>query len=243
MSENKPSVGRREKSFEDLIRLIQPRQIVEFGSWEGRSCIAFLDIAYEFGLTTKILCVDTWLGSSEHWGNKLPNTEWSIEHLRIEDGEPQVIKTFKENIHGAGYSQHVSILRCPTEYSSKYLMKHYYSADLIYIDASHEFRAVLCDLEIAKKSFMSIYISGDDFLWPGVRKAVARFALKERSWVLIGPNGSSWLVLSKSKKYLADEFSNTGWIQRGPFLIYVKEVIANFLNRTKHLIKLAILKK
>ena len=86
--------SRKPEAFGDLIEISRPTQIVEIGSWLGASALGFLEIANRLGLSPKILCIDTWLGSYEHWNKKLQGN-WSIESLEIEGGEPRYFETFK----------------------------------------------------------------------------------------------------------------------------------------------------
>jgi hypothetical protein len=228
---------RLEPELRDLITIIRPKEIIEFGSWEGRSATAFLQFAKEINLTTKILCVDTWLGSSEHWSDKLSGSEWGIDHLRIEAGQPQILDTFWRTIETFGLSNQVSILRCLTENSGPYLKKFHRSANLIYIDAAHDFQSVHSDLRVAERSFSFIHISGDDFHWPEVRIAILLFAFRRNYQVLVGANKTTWLIITKEMATIEEMFVRSGWrkIKRLRVLIKTLNVVAR--SRLKYLIK------
>jgi hypothetical protein len=242
MNSSKPNLSRRDKALKDLIRIIRPIEIVEVGSWEGRSCIGFLEIADELGIQTKILCVDTWLGSHEHWFNKLPNSEWGFDSLKVVEGEPQILETFRSNVRDSGFENQVSILRCPSEFTGKYLRENHFQAELIYVDACHEFHAVKRDLEIAKSSFNNINISGDDFIWPSVRRAISSFARKNKFRIYVAPDQTTWIVLPRGEKNISVEFEKNEWKKKNTLKVYVSETANSYLNSLKHYVKKNIIK-
>src|SRR5687768_5229089 len=51
----------------EAIHALRPARICEVGSWKGRSAINMAKAVKSLGLNTEIVCVDTWLGSPEHW--------------------------------------------------------------------------------------------------------------------------------------------------------------------------------
>src|SRR5947208_1485127 len=53
--------------FVELISLTKPSLIIEVGTWKGHSANAMADSCKRMNLHTKIICVDTWLGSQEHY--------------------------------------------------------------------------------------------------------------------------------------------------------------------------------
>jgi len=85
----------------ESIQLVRPQRICEVGSWKGRSAINMANAAKALGLHTEIVCVDTWLGSPEHWLRQEP--EW-YSSLAIRHGMPQLYYTFLANVVRAGVS-------------------------------------------------------------------------------------------------------------------------------------------
>ena len=81
--------------FEEIIRKLSPGVIVEVGSWLGASAIHMAKIVKSLGLGTRIICVDTWLGSPEHFLGSRP--EWR-EKLRQQHGYPRLYYTFLANV-------------------------------------------------------------------------------------------------------------------------------------------------
>jgi cephalosporin hydroxylase len=51
----------------EVISAVRPEVIVEVGTWKGASAIHMAQTARDLGLSTQIICVDTWLGSTEHF--------------------------------------------------------------------------------------------------------------------------------------------------------------------------------
>src|SRR5205085_1801349 len=91
--------GSTDLVFQQVIGLLRPAVIVEVGTWKGASAIHMGQVARGFGLPTQIVCVDTWLGSPEHF---LALHEGWRESLRIRNGYPQLYFTFLTNViqHG-----------------------------------------------------------------------------------------------------------------------------------------------
>ena len=180
---------------EDLIKLLRPAKVVEFGSWKGDSALTFLSTAKELNLKIDIVCIDTWLGSIEHWLNYLPDSKWSYSELNIINNEPTFFLDFKKNIIDSGYSNQVSILRASTKNAAAYLHLNKVLFDLIYIDADHTFPQVFQDLIWAEKiRAESGYLSGDDYYIPSVRLSVLLFCVIKRKRILLHSDLSTYLI-------------------------------------------------
>ncbi len=122
--------------------------ILEIGSWEGRSAIFFL----EFFKSSRLTCVDTFLGSSEHCGAEFDLA--SIENR------------FDENT--AGYGSRVEKIKTRSVLALDRLAQDGHCFDLIYIDGSHRREDVMADSALAWKILKQDgLIIWDDFLWGG----------------------------------------------------------------------------
>ncbi|MEM7688711.1 MAG: class I SAM-dependent methyltransferase [Pseudomonadota bacterium] len=152
------------------IEQIKPSVIVEIGVWKGRSTIHMGKKIKELGLDSVIVCVDTWLGSAEHWSNvKYAND------LRVIYGYPNLYMTFLKNIIDEELQDVVIPVPLDSINASNLFKIKGLKADLIHIDAGHDFRSVTNDLEEWWPSLRTGgVIVGDDYSedkWPGVYKA------------------------------------------------------------------------
>lgn len=169
--------GSNHPIFRTLVAELRPKLIVEVGSWKGASAIHLAGLAREFGLDCPVVCIDTWLGSSEHILGERP--AWR-ESLRSLHGFPQLYYTFLGNVVRAGHANRIIPLPCPSDTGAIVLRAKGLAADLIYIDAAHEEAAVYRDLaDYWPLLAPGGALVGDDFAnYPGVRAAALRFALE-----------------------------------------------------------------
>ncbi len=161
-----------DRIFEYLIKKINPKLIIEIGSWKGLSAIEMADHIKTLNIDSKIICIDTWLGAQEFW-TTLSNTE--ERNLMFKNGYPQIYYQFLSNVVHTNNQNIITPLPLPSSIAYKVLEYHGIKADLIYIDGSHEYQDVLADI----KNYLPILndggvLFGDDYneLWPGVIKAV-----------------------------------------------------------------------
>lgn len=173
-------------AFRALIEQTRPQTIIEVGTWLGASAIHMAEICRELGLSTKIYCVDTWLGAQEFWTWGAGTQE---RDLRQKNGYPQVYFDFLSNVVEHGHQE--TIVPVPnTSYIASLIFKHHgISADLIYIDGSHEYEDVRLDVA----SYLPLLspsgiLFGDDADWPSVITAVRselgqRVVLQDHFWV------------------------------------------------------------
>lgn len=209
--------ARDSEALRSLIDVVKPGVLIEFGSWEGRSALAFAQRASETELPTEIVCVDTWLGSPEHWRNDFPDSEWSFEHLKIVGGEPRVLDTFRQAMRYHGVEDRVSILRATTTLASIYLLRIGKLADLVYVDAEHSFRAVRSDLQIASTILRDGgVIAGDDFVWSSVQMAVISFS-GNRWNIFKSEDGLTYVLVKKNQTSLARNLESAKWAKVGKF--------------------------
>lgn len=156
--------------FETLIKKTNPQTIIEIGTWKGASAINMAKICKGLELDTKIYCVDTWLGSVEFWNDLSETPE---RDLMLKNGYPQIYYQFLSNIIHHNLQDVIIPVPNTSANAAKILSYHNIKADLIYIDASHEYEDVKADI----KAYLPLLnkggvMFGDDYGWPGVRKAV-----------------------------------------------------------------------
>lgn len=159
--------------FRKLIEEVEPKNIIEVGSWKGQSSINMANIIKSLSLNTKITCVDTWLGAQEFWGF-LNNEE---RNLSLKNGYPTVYYQFLSNVVHTNNQEIILPFPATSRIAFYHFQANRISADMIYIDASHDYEDVRDDIY----SYYNLLnnggvIFGDDFhAWPGVNRAVQEF--------------------------------------------------------------------
>jgi predicted O-methyltransferase YrrM len=162
--------------FPALIEHLKPSLIIEVGSWMGQSAVNMASSCKALGLTnTSVICIDTWLGSKEHWRD--PSL---VGHLELEHGYPTFYRRFLSNVNNAGVSDFVVPVPMPSQIGASYLKDFNLQAELIYIDGSHDEKDVYDDL-VAYWDLLAPggVIFGDDWPWDSVANAVKAFCAEK----------------------------------------------------------------
>lgn len=182
--------------FEKIITYLKPNLIFEVGSWKGKSAINMAKIIQKNNLKCTIICIDTWLGSVEHWINK---TKF-YPSLKIKYGYPSLYFTFMANVISNNVQDIIVPFPSTSENAAEFLKKKGIEAELIYIDAAHEYKPVLRDLNCYWDLLKSNGILfGDDYIgWDGVTKAVNEF-VKKNKLRIIGEKGKFIIPKGKHK--------------------------------------------
>ena len=183
--------GSTEANFLKLIDRVKPKLIVEVGSWKGGSAIHMAEYIKQNDIDCKIICIDTWLGAVEFLISKSDKDRYlSLNKI---NGYPSVYYQFLANIMHKGLEDIVIPFPQTSVLAARFLGLNKISADLIYIDASHDEKDVFDDLN----NYWNILnsggvIFGDDYdiHWPGVKIAVNNFVVEneiqceftERQW-------------------------------------------------------------
>lgn len=153
-----------------------PDVIVEVGVWKGRSCIFMGGLVKQSAIEAKIIAVDTWLGSFEHWAND----KWR-PLLGIEDGRPTLYTTFLRNVVLAQLQDVIVPLPLDSANACELFRRLAITAKMIHIDASRDYRSVVMDLDNWwERLEPGGVLVGDDYdatgqTWPSVKKAVDEF--------------------------------------------------------------------
>jgi predicted O-methyltransferase YrrM len=162
--------------FAKLIHLVNPRHIVEVGSWKGQSSITMAKYIKSIGSDCKITCIDTWLGAEEFWGRFKDTPE---RDLMLKNGYPQIYYQFLSNVVHNNVQDVILPLPATSRIGATILQERNQTAQLIYIDASHMYDDVLSDcIEFYGLLDGGGILFGDDFNWDSVRKAVEEFGRK-----------------------------------------------------------------
>lgn len=188
-----PDRGQNVDKLQNLVELLNPKIIIEVGSWRGSSAI---NMARKLDDSSCIICVDTWLGSLDFIENK---DHSRYKQLKIKNGYPNVYYTFLTNVILSGVKDKVVPFPSTSWTAYQFLMQSGIKADLIYIDGSHDEKSVYEDISCYwnllrdDKSLMC----GDDleFTFPGVEKAVNRFGTEKELEVEL--NEGFWIFKRK----------------------------------------------
>jgi predicted O-methyltransferase YrrM len=161
--------------FEKIITGLRPNRIIEVGTWKGGSAINMAKICASLGLETEIICIDTWLGASEH----VLFQEFR-QSLNYKNGFPQLYYTFMANVISEGLQNTITPFPMASLNAAVILKTLAVTADLIYIDAAHEYELAYADADaywplVTDRGIMLF----DDYGYSGVTKAVCRFAYEQ----------------------------------------------------------------
>ncbi|WP_017593083.1 DegT/DnrJ/EryC1/StrS family aminotransferase [Nocardiopsis potens] len=179
--------------FREEITRLRPSLIVEVGTWKGASALHMAGVVRDLGLDCEIVCVDTFLGSREHW----LTPEWKAE-MHLSFGRPGLYPQFLANVVHDGLTGVITPFPATSATAAAVLGHHGVRCDLVYIDAGHDLPDVARDLDLYWPLLRpGGTMIGDDFIarFPGVVQAVRDFAgarslpldVREEKWVLRRP--------------------------------------------------------
>lgn len=138
--------------------------MVEIGSWLGRSSCYVASLIKASGKNIKFYCVDTWEGSEEH-KELLEEFDKQEKNLFIE---------FKNNIVNCELNDYITPIKMESTKAANMFEDN--TVDFVHIDAAHDYENVLADINAwFPKVKAGGLITGDDYGWPGVYKAVNEF--------------------------------------------------------------------
>lgn len=180
-------------ALQALVNLTKPKIIIEVGSWMGLSSANFSLSMKQLGLhESTLICIDTWLGSLEHWIE--PENR---SHLELQNGYPTFYQRFLSNMAKADCADNLIPLPMPSQIAHRYLSHYNIASELIYVDGSHDEKDVYEDL-ISYWELLTPggVIFGDDWPWESVANAVQRFCrdkgvnygLEEINWYIPKPH-------------------------------------------------------
>jgi hypothetical protein len=165
-------------SFEEIIRGLRPRVVIDLGPWKGASTIYLAELLKRNAVSGTVIAVDTFLGSVEHWdrGSGFAGL------MPFRFGMPMLYELFLSNVVRCGAQDRIVPLAMTTAAAGVLLHRIGIQAGLIHIDASHDYEDVLRDARI----YWDIltpggFMVGDDYNqdWPTVVRAANQFAAEK----------------------------------------------------------------
>lgn len=166
--------------FYDLLDNLEPKMILEIGTWKGQSAITMGLLVKELGLDTKIVCVDTWLGSID-FINAISKDDHERDIKPI-FGYSSVYYQFLTNVISHNLQDIIIPFPQTSSIACRWLQNKKILFDLIYIDGSNDYRDVMMDLDSAWPILKEDgVIFGDDYnhhFFTDIKKAVNEFVEK-----------------------------------------------------------------
>ncbi|MFS8027497.1 putative S-adenosyl-L-methionine-dependent methyltransferase [Helianthus anomalus] len=158
--------------FKNLINKVQPKTIIEIGTFLGASAIHMAELTHQLGLQTQILCIDDFRG----WPG-LPNR---FQDIKVINGDTMLYQ-FMQNVVSVNASESVVLLPFSTGWALVKLCEWGVFGDLIEVDAGHDFHSTWSDINRAYKLLRpgGILFGHDYFTVTdnrGVRRAVNMFS-------------------------------------------------------------------
>ncbi|KAK9122270.1 hypothetical protein Syun_019887 [Stephania yunnanensis] len=182
-------MGLHRVGFETLIRKVKPRTIIELGTFLGASAIHMAELASRLGLETQIICVDDFRG----W----PGFQTRFTDIGSVNGDVMLMYQFMQNV--VYFNATDSILPVPYSTGSALegLCELGVFADLIEVDAGHDFHSAWSDINRAYKLLRPGGVMfGHDYFTAaderGVRRAVKLFAGVKG--LRIRTDGQHWVI-------------------------------------------------
>jgi len=160
--------------FDEAVAVLQPRVIVEVGSFLGVSSRHFAAALQRDALDAVVVCCDTWLAETVLWSHP----RWRA-HLRHTHGRPETYKVWMANAVAAELEEYLCPLPMDSRGAARHLAALGVTADVLYIDGSHEPGDVYQDLALYWPLLRrGGWLLADDYaaLFPGVMADVDRFA-------------------------------------------------------------------
>lgn len=167
--------------FDPLLKTKNVQTVIEVGSFLGNWAAYIAD---RLPTGSVLYAVDHWLGSDCLYTNG-----YSSLYGRVED----LYNHFLSNMIHRGITDKVVPIRMESTSAAEMFRQRGISADIIYIDASHDYESVKKDLHAWLPVLKADGVfCGDDWTWGGVQAAVTEFA-QQKGFELI-PNGSFWEI-------------------------------------------------
>ncbi len=182
--------------IESLSRIVElrPRRVIEVGTWKGNSAFLMADLLRAARVDFEMVCIDTWLGSSEMWlkpyRDDVPERRLG---MRLDHGYPTIYRQFLANVIHKGFTEQIVPIPNTSSIAHKILKTVEYSAGFIYIDGNHDAFDVSQDI----KNYWELLepggiLCGDDYFWDGVRTSVDEHARSTGVSLEIHEEENSW---------------------------------------------------
>ena len=161
--------------FSEIISSARSQVVIDVGVWKGASTIYLAQLLREHGIDGAVIAVDTFLGSPEHW---ITGTA-EFDLIPRRHGIPLLYEQFLSNVVRNQVRDLIVPFAQTSQNAALILRRQGISADLVHIDAAHDYESVLHDA----RAYWDIlapngFLLGDDYhvTWPGVVAGANQFA-------------------------------------------------------------------
>jgi hypothetical protein len=177
-----------------LVVEVRASRIIEVGTWKGRSAFFMADRLTAADVPFELVCVDTWLGSTERWYDEAVACKRE-KALKLQHGRPGIYEQFIANVIKKGYARSIVPFPVPSTIAFKVLRKLGYTAQFVYIDGNHDQWDVAHDI----RNYWQLLepggiLCGDDYTWSGVNAAVTEFVDRTGYLLERAPEEYSWWI-------------------------------------------------
>jgi hypothetical protein len=194
----------------------------------GGSAIAWAKTSSEFQPNSVVYCVDTWLGSVEHFLSTCGDS-WNIEKLSLSDYGPTFFDDFIRNIWDSGYQDKILPFRASSSSALPFFARENLRFDVVYVDGAHDTHSVFQDvtgaLKIISKNGL---ICGDDFSWDSVKGGLVLSALAHRKRLAFYIKENDFVILNASSSHYGQSLSQFGYARWK-----TKEMVKSLLSLSK----------
>ncbi|XP_024356870.1 uncharacterized protein [Physcomitrium patens] len=175
--------------FRRLMEEVKPKVVIELGSFLGASATHLGAIAKELGLQTDIFCFDDFRG----WPGFRSGP---FADIKQQNGNAMLMNQFIQNVIYTNLTESILPVPFATVASLSSFCKWGLYADLIEVDASHDFHSAWSDINIAYRLLRPGGVMfGHDYFTAadkrGVRRAVNLFASMNN--LRVEPDGQHWI--------------------------------------------------
>ncbi|KAL0002375.1 hypothetical protein SO802_016156 [Lithocarpus litseifolius] len=181
--------GSKGAVFEHLIQKVKPKTIIEVGTFLGASAVHMAGLTRQLGLRTQILCVDDFRG----W----PGFRDRFRDVKMLNGDVLLMYQFMQNLVSVNATDSVLPVPFSTGSALDLFCEWGVYADLIEVDAGHDFMSAWSDINRAYRLLRpGGVIFGHDYFTAadhrGVRRAVNLFARIHGFKIKI--DGQHWVI-------------------------------------------------
>lgn len=160
------------ESFSSAIEATNAKTIIEVGTWKGGSALTMAEAALKLGFPRneiEIVCIDTFLGSWEHHTSM---SSFKPGNGEKKNGRPTIYEQFLSNVVHKDYKDIITPFPIDSYNGALCLKNWNVLADLIYIDAGHDYDSVYADFKLYKEVLREGgYILIDDWHHGPIREA------------------------------------------------------------------------